>query len=151
MLDKGYDGQPIYDELVGRKVRPVIALMETARVQRGEHLPPECGHGEWTFAGADDRRQATKWRCPTGECKPGSLWRPYSRLHPPIPHETARWKRLYRGRTSVEREFGRIKDDGGLLPLRVRRIGRVALHTDVTILVVLGSALVQARALPAAA
>ena len=31
------------------------------------------------------------------------------RLHPLIPHGTARWKALYRQRTSVERDFGRAE------------------------------------------
>jgi hypothetical protein len=28
-----------------------------------------------------------------------------------IPHETLRWKGLYRGRASVERSFGRLKEN----------------------------------------
>lgn len=38
-----------------------------------------------------------------------------------------------------------------MLPLRVRRIERVALHVDLTILARLASALVDARAIPLAA
>jgi hypothetical protein len=51
-----------------RPVCPVTALANTGRVKHGEHKPPTCEHGEWTFAGADFKRKATKWRCPTGEC-----------------------------------------------------------------------------------
>ena len=43
-----------------------------------------------------------------------------SRLHPLIPRETLRWHKLYRGRAAVEREFGRLKNEWSLLPLRVR-------------------------------
>jgi transposase len=43
-------------------------------------------------------------------------------------------KGLYRGRASVEREFGRLKNEWSLAPLRVRRIERVRLHADLTIL-----------------
>ncbi|MGH2544253.1 MAG: transposase, partial [Ardenticatenaceae bacterium] len=32
----------------------------------------------------------------------------------PIPNDTPEWKRLYRGRVAVEREFGRLKHDYGL-------------------------------------
>jgi hypothetical protein len=39
------------------------------------------GHGVWTFAGADFKRRPTKWRCPSGECKPASVWIKASRLH----------------------------------------------------------------------
>jgi hypothetical protein len=46
---------------------------------------------------------------------------------------------------AVEREFGRLKHEWGLLPLRVRRIYRVRLHVDLTILVKLASALLATR------
>lgn len=150
-LDKGYDAQPVYDLLLTRHVRPVIALVGTPRVVRGEHLPPSCEHGVWTFGGADDKRGATQWRCPAKACAPASVWIKYDRLHPPIPHGTDRWKALYRGRTSVERCFGRLKNDSGLTPLRVRGLDRVSLHTDLTMLTVLAGALARARAVPLAA
>jgi transposase len=73
------------------------------------------------------------------------------RLHPLIPRETLRWKGLYRGRASVEREFGRLKNEWALAPLRVRRIERVRLHADLTILAQLPRALARAHALPLAA
>jgi hypothetical protein len=50
------------------------------------------------------------------------------RLHPLIPRESKRWRDLYRGRASVEREFGRLKHEWGLGPLRVRGLQKVALH-----------------------
>jgi len=150
-LDKNYDAQGIYADLIDRRIRPVIALIETTRVKRGEHRPPTCEHGTWTFAGADDKRRATQWRCPTKECKPASRWVRYDRLHPPIPHTTARWKALYRGRTSVERCFGRLKNERGLTPLRVRSLDRVSLHVDLTVLTTLATALSRVSALPIAA
>jgi hypothetical protein len=64
-----------------RGVAPVIALRETSKVKRGAAEPPHCAHGAWTFAGADYQRQATKWRCPTGECQPASTWVKADRLH----------------------------------------------------------------------
>jgi IS5 family transposase len=145
VLDKGYDGQPMYDVCESRGIRPVIALRETPAVKAGRHKPTACEHGEWTFAGADAKRGATKWRCPTGECQPASTWIKADRLHPLIPHGTAKWKALYRQRTAVEREFGRLKHEWGMLPLRVRRIERVRLHVDLTMLACLASALLAAR------
>jgi hypothetical protein len=62
-----------------------------------------------------------------------------------IPYGTDEWKRLYRGRASVEREFGRLKHDYGLGPLRVRGLERVRLHADLVMLGRLGQALVRAR------
>jgi hypothetical protein len=136
-----------------RDITPIIALKETATVKRGAAEPPHCAHGEWTFAGADYRRKATKWRCPTGECKPGSMWVKEDRLHPLIPRESKRFKDLYRSRSAVERKFGRLKHEWALLPLRVRGLDRVRVHVDLTILAKLACTLGRARAqtLPLAA
>lgn len=130
---------------------PVIPLKETPAVKRGEHKPPTCEHGSWTFAGADFKRNAAKWRCPTGGCQPRSIWRKASRLHPLIPRESKRWGDLYRGRGAVEREFGRLKNEYGLTPVRVRGLDRVALHADLVMLARLSQALSRVRAVPLAA
>jgi hypothetical protein len=75
-----------------------------------------------------------------------------SRVAPTIPRHTQRFRDLYRGRAGVEREFGRLKNDYGLAPLRVRGLERVALHADLTMLARLGQALSRAReAVPLAA
>jgi hypothetical protein len=144
-MDKGYDVGPVYEVCAERECLPLIPLKKTGAVKAGKHLPPECEHGVWKFAGADRKRGAAKWRCPTGECKPASTWRKASRLHPLIPRETERWKAAYRKRASVEREFGRSKHEWGLLPLRVRGIDRVRLHADLTVLTKLACALTRAR------
>jgi hypothetical protein len=81
-LDMGYDTGPIHEACEDRSIRPIIPLKETPAVKRGEHRPPNCNHGEWTFAGSDPIRGASKWRCPTSECKPGSMWIKADRLHP---------------------------------------------------------------------
>jgi hypothetical protein len=52
----------------------------------------------------------------------------------------------YRQRTAVEREFGRLKTGWGLTPLRVRRLPRVTLHVNLTILAQLADAAVRADA-----
>jgi transposase, IS5 family len=150
-MDKGYDTSSVHDACMDREVLPVVALRKTPAVKRGEHKPPMCEHGEWRFAGADRKRKATKWRCPTGECKPASVWIKADRLHPLIPRETLRSKRLYRRRASVERTFGRLKGEWALAPLRVRRIERVRLHADLTILAQLACALSRTQAAALAA
>jgi transposase len=93
----------------------------------------------------DRKRGATQWRCPTGECTPASTWVKADRLHPLIPRETPRWTALYRRRAAVEREFGRLKNEWALSPLRVRGIERVRFHADLTILTKLACALARAR------
>jgi hypothetical protein len=143
-MDKGYDTGGMHEACATRGIAPVIPLKKTPAVKRGDHKPPTCEHGDWRFAGADHKRAATKWRCPTGECKPASVWVRADRLHPLIPRETLRWKGLYRCRASVERAFGRLKNEWALAPLRVRRIERVRLHADLTILAQLTRALTAA-------
>jgi DDE family transposase len=83
-MDKGYDTSTVHGACMDREVVPVVSLRKTPAVKRGEHKPPTCEHGEWTFAGADRKRKASKWRCPTGECKPASVWIKADRLHPLI-------------------------------------------------------------------
>ena len=65
--------------------------------------------------------------------------------------EAPRWTALYRRRAAVEREFGRLKHDWALAPLRVRGLDRVRLHADLTILAKLACTLARARAVPLAA
>lgn len=151
VMDMGYDHEVIYEGFEARDCHPVIPLRETPAVKPGKHLPPTCEHGTWTFAGSDARRQAAKWRCPTAECSPASRWIAASRLHTLIPRSSLRWKKLYRLRGSVERENGRLKHERALLPLRVRRLERVRLHADLTILARLACALAETRAVPLAA
>jgi hypothetical protein len=149
VLDKGYDAGPVYDACTGANCVPIIPLKNMPT--KNPPGPPVCEHGTWTFAGADFRRKAAKWRCPTGGCRPASKWVEASRRHPLIPRSTPRWRRLYRGRSAVEREFGRLKHEYGLAPLRVRGLDRVAVHTDLVMLARLAEALARARALPLAA
>jgi len=66
--------------------------------------------------------------------------------HPLIPRETGRSRKLYSSRGAIEREFGRLKHEWALLPLRVRGIERVRLHADLTILAKLGCTLAKTRA-----
>lgn len=146
VLDRGYDTEALYQTIEKRGIRPVIPLRQTPAVKAGKHNPATCEHGEWTFAGSDAKRGAAKYRCPAGECKPGSVWIKAGRLHTLIPRGTDRWKGLYHQRGAVEREFGRLKHEWAMLPLRVRRLARVRLHVDLTILAQLASALLTTRA-----
>ena len=143
VLDRGYDAEVIYTEVEKRHMRPVVPLRNTPAVKAGKDKPPTCDHGTWTFAGSDAKRGASKWRCPTGECAPASAWVKASRLHPLIPRGTSRFKGLYHQRGAVEREFGVLKHQWALLPLRVRRLARVRLHVDLTILATLADAVVR--------
>lgn len=68
-----------------------------------------------------------------------------------IPYGSDEWKRLYHGRAAVEREFGRLKNEYALTPLRTRGLVRVRLHADLVMIAPLGQALVRVRAVPLAA
>jgi len=92
-MDKGYDTGPIHDGFNLRDCRPIIPLKATVGVKRGDHLAPTCEHGSWTFAGADFKRKATKWRCPSGECAPASVW---VKDRPATPADPARHKAFRR-------------------------------------------------------
>ncbi len=84
-------------------------------------------------------------------------------MHPPVgvdqgrpaahsdPAQHGPVEAIYRTRVAVEREFGVLKHEWAMLPLRVRRLPRVRLHVDLTILARLASALTKARAVPLAA
>ncbi len=146
-MDKGYDSRAMHDGCEARDCRPVIAQIR-ARNARTPDDVPACEHGRWTFAGADVTRKRTKWRCPSGECEPKSIWLKADRRNPLIPPETKRWRKLYRGRAAVEREFGRLKHEYGLAPLRVRGLERAVLHADLCILARLSTALARTRAMP---
>jgi hypothetical protein len=78
------------------------------------------------------------------------VWVKAGCLHPLLPRETPRWRKLYKGRAAVEREFGRLKNEWPLAPLRTRGLDRVRLHADLTILAKLACALARARPLPLA-
>ena len=63
-----------------------------------------------------------------------------------LPRGGDEWKRLYRSRSAVEREFGRLKHHYALAMLRVRGVERVRLHADLVMLGRLSLALINARA-----
>jgi hypothetical protein len=73
------------------------------------------------------------------------------RLYPRIARDSDRFKTLYRGRSAVEREFGRLKHDYGLAPLRVRGLERIQLHVDLVMLARLAQSLSRARGVAIAA
>jgi hypothetical protein len=57
---------------------------------------------------------------PDRRLPPKSTWVKADRMHPLIPRHTKRSKALYSSRGAGEREFGRLKHEWAMLPLRVR-------------------------------
>ena len=66
-----------------------------------------------------------------------------------IAHSTDEWRSLYRRRSAVEREFGRLKHQYGLV-LRTRGLRKAQLHADLVMIARLSQALSRARAVSAA-
>jgi hypothetical protein len=62
-----------------------------------------------------------------------------------IPRGSDEWRRLYRRRSAIGREFGFLKRHFGLAAIRVRGIERVRLHADLTILGRLALELAKSR------
>ena len=62
----------------------------------------------------------------------------------PIQRDSRLFKQLYKARSAVEREFGRLKEHWGLTPLRARGVERVRLHADLCCLARLATSLVTA-------
>jgi hypothetical protein len=145
VLDRGYDSQALYDRVAGHPPGDPAAADPRRQGRQAQAAGLRARHVDVRGV----RRQAgrVRVRCPTGECKPASVWVKADRLHTLIPRTTDRWKGLYCQRGAVEREFGRLKHEWAMLPLRVRRINRVRLHVDLAILAQLASALLTTRTL----
>jgi hypothetical protein len=69
----------------------------------------------------------------------------------PLVRNSQEFRDLYSRRVAVEREFGRLKMDYALAPLRVRGLARVQLHADLTMLARLALALRRTQAVALAA
>jgi len=63
-LDKGYDVAPVYEACEQAGVLPVIPLRKTPAVKRGDHKPPTCDHGEWTYCGRGLQAEADEVAVP---------------------------------------------------------------------------------------
>jgi Transposase DDE domain len=85
--------------------------------------------------------------------KDNIVWPPTdtpTRFNPRIQRHTDEWRAFYRGRSAVERLFGSLKHNYGLV-VRVRGLRKVQLHADLVMLARLSQALARARAVPLAA
>jgi hypothetical protein len=149
-MDKGYDITWVYDGCEDRDVRPVIPLKGTPAVKFGQHKPPTGEHGEGGSQGLTASAARASGAARLASASPRHAG---SRLIgcTLIPRETPRFTALYRRRAAVEREFGRLKNEWALAPLRVRGLDRVRLRADLTILAKLACALSRARGVPLAA
>jgi hypothetical protein len=145
-MDKGYDVGPIYHGCEERDCRPTIPLRHRVAIERGDHKPPTCEHGDWRFVGSDSKSGASKWRWPSGECKPAVVWIKADRLHPLVPRNSPRFTALTVAARQSSGSSGGSRTNGRLLRSALRGLDRVRLHADLTILAKLATALARARA-----
>ncbi|MBE7558382.1 transposase [bacterium] len=118
---------------------------------------------EMAWAGFEADRECHKFRCPAKthglecrrfqECNAGlsqgrtvrvaceGRWRTL----PPLPVDSPKWERIYKGRTSVERAFGRLKGPLGLEELPVRSKAGVTLRATMGLLVLVALAVCRVR------
>ncbi len=148
---KGYDANTVHDACAKRGVLPVIALRETPAVKRGEHKPPSCEHGTWTFRGGGLQAQGDQMALPHGQVQARVTLGQGRSAAPADPARDRALTQALRqprsGRARVRQAQARM----ALLPLRVRGLEWVRLHADLTILAKLCCALTRARTVALAA
>jgi transposase len=152
IMDSAYDQKYIYEHIFNElNAQAIIPLNK-----RGEKIPPEgldenhhpvCSMGfPLIYWGCDKQKGELKFRCPHVmgkiDCPMGSCWCSTSNYGLVVkkkvkddprnfcmPHRgTKNWQKLYNKRTSVERFFGRLKDNLNANNLKVRGIKKVTAH-----------------------
>ncbi len=90
VIDKGYDGELMYQACEARGIRPVIALKMTGGVRQAgtSHLPARTANGPSPapMPGAAHPNGAAR----PVPARPASVWIKASRMHPLIPRHTTR-------------------------------------------------------------
>ncbi len=114
----GYDNGRVYDECEDRDVLPIIPLRETPAVKAGKAGPPTYEHGVLAL-----RRVGLQARGVEVALSHGRVLarEPVGCRRPPPPARASRGSpvaQAHRGRAAVEREFGRLKHEWALAPLR---------------------------------
>jgi IS5 family transposase len=167
IADKGYDSRDnclvVFKDYHAAPIIPLIEKpgWETPDICNAKGTPT-CACGlEMVYWGRDGNY--LKYRCPdaVGKGKWPSRFKctasPYGyvlkfpvmkedpRRHVPVPHETKKWARLYRLRTSVERVNSRIKELLGLGKITLRGIAKVTVRSLLSLLVMLAAAVSMAE------
>lgn len=162
LMDAGYDHKAIYDLICKDYYAQAIIPLNHRRAKEPKEGfdwdgTPICSAGyRMTYWGGS--KGVNKFRCPhimgKCDCPFGSSWcsdsnygmviktraRQDSRLFCTPHRGTANWKYLYNKRTSVERCFGRFKENLGLeTGLNVRGINKVKTHAYLSAITMIAS------------
>lgn len=155
-LDKGYDETKVHQLLWADGVVPIIPLRDLTEEENQVLLPEHqqvCPRGDaLRFDGFESARQALRYdrpaSCPKvsgrGYCELSAGCRQtLSRVRiedetlrhlGPVPRDSKKFQRLYRGRTAAERVNSRLKEHWGLDCMRRRGLGRVKIWAMLSLL-----------------
>jgi len=149
----GFYGYKIHAAVCAKTGLPLAWQIETAARNESLYVAPlldaikERGFSPTTVAmdkGYDNNRVYAE--CAERDCAAIiPLRKGQSERNLRVARGTDLWRSLYRRRSAVEREFGRLKHHHGLAILRVRGIVRVRLHADLIMLGRLALALHESR------
>jgi hypothetical protein len=165
--DKGYDEDETHQTLWADRVAPIIPLRNQTQEENKVLLPESqqlCPRGDQLRCdGYESARHALRYdvpkTCPkrngAGYCEFANGCRQKLirvKLSPdnlrhlgPVPRDTPQWRRLYHGRTAVERVNSRAKQHGGLDCIRRRGQKRVSVWAWLALLAMNAFALTMAQ------
>lgn len=167
-LDKGYDEEAVHQQLWQDQVEPIVAIRNLTEEANRDLLPENAqrcpDNRELRFDGYERARKALRYdrpkdcpkECGKGHCALGlhcgqklirvKLDSKALRHLGPVPRASRKFKRLYRGRTGVERVNGRLKGQWGLDCMRRRGQKRVLVWAQLALLCINAFAVTMAQA-----
>jgi len=167
-LDKGYDEEAVHQQLWSDRVEPIVAIRDQTEEENQDLLPENqqrCPDNRpLRFDGLERGRVALRYDRPKDCPKESGKGHCALLLHcsqklvrvkldekalrhlGPVPRESKKFARLYRGRTSGERVNGRLKASWGLDCIRRRGLKRVEVWAQLALLCMNGFALAMAEA-----
>ncbi|TDW25325.1 transposase-like protein DUF772 [Breznakia blatticola] len=155
MLDKGYDGKELFNQARGLGIRPIVDARKMRKDEDGTqykdtniyyyengdiyYANPETGKADsMKYLGYDKTRKAMRYE------HNGKVYRLYLKDDERIFNEVARgskkFKRLYKGRTAVERYNARLDCDYGFEHHYLRNLDTIRVRVQLANLVMLSMA-----------
>ena len=171
LADKGYDSLQNFEQTVKQGIIPIIAMRRPQRDKEtglrqfdrtySEDVRPYCVGGQKMDYVRTDRKGHHHFRCPSGGCplKDKMHWTRYCnsghsekpegkllKIIGIVPRFTKLWRKIYNRRGAVERWFSSAKRSRLLDKHRLLEIGKISLHTSMSMLAWLLTALAHLKA-----